>query len=113
MVGAGYTGTEVVAQIQLLTHDVLSRHLRLAGVRPQWLLLDTADHVLPGMDERLSATAERVLSDRGVEVNMGTSVIEATATGSSSPTTVSSRRTHSSGASAYVPTRWRRAPACP
>nr|WP_221383150.1 FAD-dependent oxidoreductase [Actinoplanes polyasparticus] len=81
VVGAGYTGTEVVAQIQLLTHDVLSRHPRLAGIRPRWLLLDTADHVLPGMDERLSATAERVLRDRGIELNMGTSVAEATATG--------------------------------
>jgi NADH dehydrogenase len=81
VVGAGYTGTEVVAQIQLLTQDVLSRHPRLAGVRPRWLLLDTADHVLPGMDERLAATAERVLRERGIEVDMGTSVAEATATG--------------------------------
>ena len=81
VVGAGYTGTEVVAQIQLLTHDVLSRHPRLAGAKPRWLLLDTADHVLPGMDLRLAATAERVLRERGIEVDMGTSVAEATATG--------------------------------
>jgi NADH dehydrogenase len=81
VVGAGYTGTEVVAQIQLLTHDVLKGHPRLAGAHPRWLLLDTAEQVLPGMDARLSATAERVLRERGVEVDMGTSVSEATATG--------------------------------
>jgi NADH dehydrogenase FAD-containing subunit len=81
VVGADYTGTEVVAQIQLLTHDVLSRHPRLAGVKPRWLLLDTADHVLPGRDSRLAATAERVLRERGIEVDMGTSVAEATAAG--------------------------------
>ncbi|MEU4244708.1 NAD(P)/FAD-dependent oxidoreductase [Actinoplanes sp. NPDC026619] len=81
VVGAGYTGTEVAAQIQLLSHDVLRRHPRLAGVRPRWLLLDTAKQVLPGMDERMSATAERVLRDRGIEVHMGTSVSEATGTG--------------------------------
>ncbi len=81
VVGAGYTGTEVVAQMQLLTHDVLSRHPRLAGTPARWMLLDTADHVLPGMDERLSATAERVLRERGVEVEMGTSVAVATGTG--------------------------------
>ena len=81
VVGAGYTGTEVVAQIQLLTHDVLRRRPRLAGSRPRWLLLDTAERVLPGMDERLAATAGRVLRERGVEVEMGTSVSEATADG--------------------------------
>jgi NADH dehydrogenase len=81
VVGAGYTGTEVVAQIQLLTRDVLARHPRLAGEHPRWLLLDTAKQVLPGMDERLSATAGRVLRERGIEVDMGTSVAEATATG--------------------------------
>lgn len=81
VVGAGYTGTEVVAQMQLLTHAVLSGHPRLAGVRPRWLLLDTADRVLPGMDRRLSATAGQVLRKRGIEVDMGTSVAEATATG--------------------------------
>ncbi|MCO8277680.1 NAD(P)/FAD-dependent oxidoreductase [Actinoplanes sp. TRM 88003] len=81
VVGAGYTGTEVVAQIQLLARDVLSRHPRLADVRARWLLLDTADQVLPGMDDRLSRTAERVLRERGVEVELGTSVAEATATG--------------------------------
>ncbi|MEU4214172.1 NAD(P)/FAD-dependent oxidoreductase [Actinoplanes sp. NPDC026623] len=81
VVGAGYTGTEVAAQMQLLTHDVLSRHPRLAGTRARWMLLDTADHVLPGMDEKLSATAEHVLTGRGVEVEMGTSVAVATGTG--------------------------------
>jgi NADH:ubiquinone reductase (H+-translocating) len=81
VVGAGYTGTEVAAQIQLLARDVLSRHPRLAGVRPRWLLLDTADHVLPGMNERMSATAERVLWERGIEVDLGTEVAEATPTG--------------------------------
>ncbi|WP_433293756.1 NAD(P)/FAD-dependent oxidoreductase [Actinoplanes sp. CA-030573] len=81
VVGAGYTGTEVVAQVQLLTEDVIARHPRLSGARPRWLLLDTADQVLPGMDRRLSATADRVLRERGVEIGMGTSVSEATATG--------------------------------
>jgi NADH dehydrogenase len=81
VVGAGYTGTEVAAQIQLLTADVLARHPRLAGARPRWLLLDTAEQALPGMDERLSATAERVLRDRGIEVSLGNSVSEATGAG--------------------------------
>ncbi|MEU8660762.1 NAD(P)/FAD-dependent oxidoreductase [Actinoplanes philippinensis] len=81
VVGAGYTGTEVVAQIQLLTRDVLAHHPALAGARSRWLLLDVADRVLPGMDERMSASTAKVLRDRGIEVRTGTSVAEATADG--------------------------------
>ncbi|MCY1141617.1 NAD(P)/FAD-dependent oxidoreductase [Actinoplanes sp. Pm04-4] len=81
VVGAGYTGTEVAAQGNLLTHALLSRHPRLAGTPARWLLLDTAKQVLPGMDERMAGTAERVLRERGVEVDLGTSVAEATGDG--------------------------------
>ncbi|HEY6798417.1 MAG TPA: NAD(P)/FAD-dependent oxidoreductase [Kineosporiaceae bacterium] len=81
VVGAGYTGTEVAAQGQLLVRQVARRHPRLADLTPRWLLLDTAHQVLPGMDARMSRAAERVLRRRGVEVLLGTSIAEATATG--------------------------------
>ena len=77
VVGAGYTGTEVAAQGQLLTTR-LSRHMPgLAGQRVRWLLLDTAPRLLPELDPRLSRTADRVLRRRGVEVRTGQSVAEA------------------------------------
>jgi hypothetical protein len=41
---------------------------RLRDVPPRWLLPDTAPRLLPGLDERLSATADRVLRGRGVDV---------------------------------------------
>ncbi|MEV6052902.1 FAD-dependent oxidoreductase [Streptomyces sp. NPDC052107] len=78
VVGAGYTGTEVAAQMQLLTDRLARRHPPPAGLRPRWILLDVAPRVLPEMDERLSRTADRVLRARGVDVRMGTSVKEAT-----------------------------------
>ncbi|GAA4261834.1 NAD(P)/FAD-dependent oxidoreductase [Dactylosporangium darangshiense] len=81
VVGAGYTGTEVTAQGQLLTADIAARHPRLRGTPPRWLLLDTADQVLPGMHARMSEAAERVLRGRGIDVHLGTSVREATADG--------------------------------
>ncbi|MFI5907975.1 NAD(P)/FAD-dependent oxidoreductase [Dactylosporangium sp. NPDC051541] len=81
VVGAGYTGTEVAAQGQLLTADIAARHPRLAGCPPRWLLLDTADQVLPGMDARMAAGALDVLRGRGVDVRLGTSIREATAAG--------------------------------
>ena len=77
VVGAGYTGTEVAAQGELLTTRLARRMPGLAGQQIRWLLVDTAPRLLPGLDEHLSRTAERVLRRRGVEVRTGQSVAEA------------------------------------
>ncbi|MFD7441720.1 NAD(P)/FAD-dependent oxidoreductase [Streptomyces sp. NPDC059909] len=91
VVGAGYTGTEVAAQGKLFTDALHAQMARPAAshgtvwrspaTRPRWLLLDVAPRVLPGLDRRLSETADRVLRSRGVEVRTGTSVKEATPDG--------------------------------
>ncbi|MFD3377681.1 FAD-dependent oxidoreductase [Streptomyces sp. NPDC058697] len=81
VVGAGYTGTEVAAQGQLFTDQLVRKQPLREGMRPRWLLLDIAPRVLPELDERLSSTADRVLRERGVDVRTGTSVEEATSTG--------------------------------
>jgi NADH dehydrogenase len=81
VVGAGYTGTEVAAQGQLLTDAVARERPRLDGTTPRWLLLDQAPRVLPELDQRLSGEADRVLRRRGVDVRMKTSIQEATAEG--------------------------------
>src|SRR5579863_3168932 len=47
VVGAGYTGTEVVAQGQLLTTRLAKKMPGLAGQQIRWLLLDTAPRLLP------------------------------------------------------------------
>ncbi|GAB1326513.1 NAD(P)/FAD-dependent oxidoreductase [Streptomyces sennicomposti] len=78
VVGAGYTGTEVAAQGKTYTDAQVRRNPLRQGLRPRWLLLDTAPRVLPELDERLSRTAGRVLRERGVDVRTGISVREAT-----------------------------------
>jgi NADH dehydrogenase len=80
VVGAGYTGTEVAAHGQLFTEALAAQHPQLSS-RPKWMLLDVADRVLPELDPRMSDTAHRVLTERGVDVRMGTSVKEAAADG--------------------------------
>lgn len=70
VVGAGYTGTELVAQGRELT--------RQAKVDARWVLVDMADRVLPNLSERLSGPAQRILAKRGVEIRLGTSVREVT-----------------------------------
>ncbi len=77
VVGAGYTGTEVAAQGQLLTTRLARKMPGLAGQQIRWMLLDTAPRLLPELDPRLSRTADRVLRRRGVQVRTGQSVAEA------------------------------------
>ncbi|TWD72431.1 NADH dehydrogenase [Kribbella amoyensis] len=77
VVGAGYTGTEVAAHGVLYTDLLRKQRPRLRDQRIRWMLLDVADRVLPELDQRLSRTADMVLTERDVEVRMGTSVEEA------------------------------------
>ncbi len=81
VVGAGYTGTEVAATGQLLTRDLVRRQPALRDTPVRWLLLDRAPRVLPELRPRLSRSADRILSRRGVEIRTGMSVAEATTAG--------------------------------
>jgi NADH dehydrogenase len=80
VVGAGYTGTELVAQGQLLTRDALRKHSGLTTRDVRWILVDLAPRVLPGLSSRLSGPALRVLENRGIDVRLETTVSEVTRT---------------------------------
>jgi NADH dehydrogenase len=77
VVGAGYTGTEVAAQGQLLTTRLTGQLPALRDQRVRWLLLDLAPRLLPELSPHLSRTAERVLRKRGLEVRTGQSIDQA------------------------------------
>jgi NADH:quinone reductase (non-electrogenic) len=79
VVGAGYTGTELAAQLQSVTCEVARCYPRLHDTQPRWILLDLAERILPELDPRLSAGALAVLRKRGVDVRLRTSVSAATA----------------------------------
>lgn len=79
VVGAGYAGTEFVAQMQPFVRDVLADRPTLRALRPHWVLADTSATVLAHLGARLSAHATQVLRHRGVDVRMGTSVTAVTA----------------------------------
>ena len=76
VVGAGYTGIELAAQAQLLTHDALPHYPSLRDTGVRWVLIDVAPRVLPNLGKRLSGPALRVLRRRGMEVRLKTSVSE-------------------------------------
>jgi NADH:ubiquinone reductase (H+-translocating) len=78
VVGAGYTGTEVAAAGQLFTRQAAGQRPGLRDQPIRWLLIDRAPRVLPELDQRLSQTADRVLTRRGVEIRTETTVEQAT-----------------------------------
>ncbi|WP_128374569.1 NAD(P)/FAD-dependent oxidoreductase [Streptomyces cavernae] len=79
VVGGGYAGTETAACLQRLTSAAAKRyHPRLDPGLIKWHLLDVAPKLLPELGEKLGATALRMLSGRGVEISLGTSVSSVT-----------------------------------
>ena len=78
-VGAGYTGTELVGQMQHWMHGVADRWDNFGPSDVRWVLVDQAPHVLPELGPRLGAAALKVLKRRGVDVRLTVGVAGATA----------------------------------
>ncbi|MGY1730829.1 NAD(P)/FAD-dependent oxidoreductase [Geodermatophilus sp. SYSU D01045] len=76
-VGAGYTGTEVVAQTQRWLRRIESRWDRTRAEEVRWVLVDLAPAVLPELGPELGRRALDVLARRGVDVRLRTSVVSA------------------------------------
>ncbi|WP_072802966.1 NAD(P)/FAD-dependent oxidoreductase [Rhodococcoides yunnanense] len=79
-VGAGYTGTEFVAQMQNWIKGIATRWASIDPNDVRWLLVDLAPAVLPELGEQLGKEALGVLKARGVEVRLEVTVASATAT---------------------------------
>lgn len=79
-VGAGYTGTEFVAQMQNWIKGIATRWTSIDPNDIRWLLVDLAPAVLPELGEDLGKEALGVLKERGVEVRLEVTVESATAT---------------------------------
>lgn len=79
-VGAGYTGTEFVAQMQNWIKGIATRWASIDPDDVRWLLVDLAPAVLPELGEDLGKEALGVLEERGVEVRLEVTVESATPT---------------------------------
>jgi NADH dehydrogenase len=76
VVGAGYAGTELVAELQTLTARAIKAY---PGLRPgdvRWVLADLAPMIMPELGRELGRAALRVLRRRGIEVRLETGVKE-------------------------------------
>jgi NADH:ubiquinone reductase (H+-translocating) len=76
-VGAGYTGTEIVAQLQHQLAAVASRWQRVVPSDVRFVLIDLAPTVLPELGPELGDIALSALRRRGVDVRLGVTVKEA------------------------------------
>jgi NADH dehydrogenase len=74
VVGAGYAGTELVAELQALVRRALRLYPSLRPGDARFVLADVAPRVLPELGGRLSRTALDVLRKRGVEIRLKTTL---------------------------------------
>ena len=74
VVGAGYSGTEFTAQAQLFAKKAIHNYPSLRPGEMRWLLVDVSPRILPELGEHLGEISLQVLSERGIEIRLGTSV---------------------------------------
>ncbi|GAA4321977.1 NAD(P)/FAD-dependent oxidoreductase [Klenkia terrae] len=76
-VAAGYTGTEIVAQLQYWLGTIAARWSRVDPADVRWVLIDLAESVLPELGPELGEKALGALRRRGIDVRLGVTVKEA------------------------------------
>jgi NADH dehydrogenase len=75
VVGASYSGTELVLQLRALAHAA-AKQMNFDPASVRYLLIDLAEQVMPEVGEKLGARAQRVLRKRGVDVRLGLTLNE-------------------------------------
>jgi NADH dehydrogenase len=73
-VGAGYAGVEALAELNDMAHEALRFYPSLRDVPQRWVLVDAASKILPEIPRRLGEYAARRLTERGVEIHVGTTL---------------------------------------
>ncbi|WP_346779657.1 NAD(P)/FAD-dependent oxidoreductase [Streptomyces sp. S3(2020)] len=77
VVGGGYAGTETAACLQKLTHAAVRRYPRIDPGLIKWHLIDIAPKLMPELGDKLGSTAQQILTKRGIEISLGTSIAKA------------------------------------
>jgi NADH:ubiquinone reductase (H+-translocating) len=75
VVGASYSGTELIVQLQTLAETAAEQ----TGFDPadlKFVLLDMAEQVMPEVGEKLGEGVQRVLHQRGIDVRLGLTLKE-------------------------------------
>lgn len=75
VVGASYSGTELVTQLRALA-DTAATQLGFDPAEVRFLLLDLSEQVMPEVGQKLGARAMQVLKGRGIDVRLGMTLNE-------------------------------------
>ena len=75
VVGGGLTGVEVVGQINDFVRESADYYPEIDRRKIRVMLVEAGPRLMPEMNEKLAAFAERVLARRGVEVLTNTAVV--------------------------------------
>jgi NADH dehydrogenase len=76
--GGGFSGVEVIAELNDFVHEVKRRFPRLRSEKHRCLLVHSGDRILPEMDAGLAEFAHRLLTKRGVEILLNERLVAAT-----------------------------------
>ncbi len=66
--GGGFSGVEVIAELNDFVHAVKKNYLRLSNEPHRCVIVQAGDRILPEMSETLAISAQRILRKRGVEI---------------------------------------------
>jgi NADH dehydrogenase len=81
IVGGGYTGVEAAGELSDFFKSVSRFYRTISRTDVRIVLIEGGKRLLPELNERMGAYAARNLSDRGIEVVVGTNVASAGADG--------------------------------
>jgi NADH dehydrogenase len=75
-VGGGYAGVEGIAELQGFARDAIKRYPRCRETGTRFMLIDSAPRVMPEIQPQLADWTVELLSRRGVEFRLSTTVSE-------------------------------------
>jgi NADH:ubiquinone reductase (H+-translocating) len=73
-VGGGYAGVEALAELEDMARTACRQLPVITPDAMQWVLVEATDRILPALPGDLSGHAVRLLSDRGVDVRLETTL---------------------------------------
>jgi NADH dehydrogenase len=77
VVGGGFSGVECVAELNDFVRGAAGTYRNVDPREIRVILLEIADRILPDLVEQLRLLAQRVLTQRGVDVRLGTGIAAA------------------------------------
>lgn len=76
--GGGFSGVEVMAELNHFVHAVKKKYTNLRNETVRYVLVHLGDRILPEMPAALGEFAQKVLRKRGVEIVLGDKLVAAT-----------------------------------